>query len=155
MRAFFRVLFATLAIALVAACGQAQSTLNTGQSYALAPDMSVRLVSYRPSLNELQLQITLLPTGNTALESLVPALVVIPNGGRETSSTLDFQQAGALITMLLADAENVASVTVRDTRSGHSADWAVQTAMTLLPCKGSGDCQLIGMPHAQTQPGHP
>ena len=155
MRAFLRVLFPTFAVALLAACGSPQSTLRAGQSFALAPDLTVRLVSSRPSLTELQLQITLLPTGNTPVESLVPSVVVVPNGGRETASTLDFPHVGALITMLLADAQAVNSVTVRDVRSGHSVDWSVQGTETLLSCKGGDNCELIGMPHAQSLPGRP
>jgi hypothetical protein len=129
--------------------------LRPDQSYALAPDLSVRVVSSRPSLSQLQLQITLLATGNTPVATLVPAVLVIPAGGRETSSTLDFKQADALITMLLTDAQKVASVTVRDTRSGASMDWAVQSAVSLLPCKTSNDCTLIGLPHTQSLPERP
>jgi hypothetical protein len=155
MRAFLRVLFAVSVITILAACGQSHTTLPAGQTFALAPDLSVRLVSYRPSLTELQLQITLLPTGHTPVESLVPSVVVIPSGGKETSSTLDFKAAGALITMVLADAQHVDTVTIRDARSGQSAEWAVVGAVTLLPCPGSSNCQVIGLPHAQSLPGRP
>jgi len=71
------------------------------------------------------------------------------------SSSLDFKQAGALITMLLADAQTVDSVTVRDARSGLSADWSVQPAETLLPCKISNQCALIGMPNTQSLTSRP
>jgi uncharacterized lipoprotein YajG len=155
MRAFLRVLVPTVAVALLVACGRPQSALSTGQSFALAPDLTVRLMSSRPTLTELRLQITLLPTGDTPVESLVPAVVVVPNGGRETSSTLDFPPVGALITMLLTDAQNVNSVTVRDTRSGHSVEWSLRGAETLLACKGGDNCELIGMPHAQSLSGRP
>jgi len=155
MRAFSRVLFALFAVAFLAGCGTARPALRSDQSFALAPDLSVRVVSSRPSLSQLQLQITLLATGNTPVAALVPDIVVIPAGGRETSSSLDFKQADALITMLLADAQKVASVTVRDTRSGNSMDWTVQSAISLLPCKTSNDCQLIGLPHAQSLPERP
>ena len=155
MRAFLRVMFATLSLALLAACARPGSAVPAGQSFALAPDLTVRLASFHPSLTQLQLEITLLPTGSTSIESLVQAVVVIPSGGREVSSSLDFKQAGALITMLLADAQKVDSVTVRDARSGASADWSVQPAETLLPCKTSNQCELIGMPNAQSLPGRP
>jgi hypothetical protein len=155
MRAFPRVLCMLSAIVMLAACGQSTTTIGAGQTFALAPDLSIRLASYRPSLTELQLQITLLPTGRTPAESLVPSVVVIPSGGKETSSTLDFKAADALITMLLADAQDVSTVTVRDARSGHSAEWAVASAETLLPCPGTSNCQLIGVPHAQSLPGRP
>ena len=155
MRPFFRVIFATLSVALLAACGSPGGAVRAGQAFALAPDLSVRLTSFHPSLTQLQLQITVLPTGNTPVESLVQAVVVIPSGGKELSSSLDFQQAGALITMLLSDAQKVASVTVRDARSGRSANWSVQPAEMLLPCKTSNQCELIGMPNAQSLPGRP
>lgn len=155
MRAISRVLFALFAAGFLVGCGSSSATLRPGQSYALAPDLSVRVVSSRPALSQLQLQITLLATGSTPLAALVPDVVVIPAGGREISSTLDFKQADALITMLLADAQRVASVTVRDTRSGNSMDWAVQRLELLLPCKTSNDCQLIGLPHAQSFPDRP
>jgi hypothetical protein len=155
MRAISRVLFALFAAAFLVGCANSRPALQPDQSYALAPDLSVRVVSSRPSLSQLQLQITLLATGNTPVTTLVPDVVVIPSGGRETSSTLDFKQADALITMLLADAQKVASVTVRDTRSGNSMDWAVQSVVSLLPCKSSNDCELIGLPHAQSLPERP
>jgi len=155
MRALLQVLFAAVAISLLGACGQAQSTVKAGQSIALAPDLTVRLASYRPSLTELQLQITLVPTGRTPVESLVPSVVVIPSGGKETSSTLDFKQADALITMLLENAQHVGTVTVRDARSGHSAVWTLLGAGTLLPCAGGANCQVIGIPHPQSLPGRP
>ena len=155
MRAFLSVMFATLSVALLAACGRPSSGVPAGQPFALAPDLTVRLASFHPSLTQLQLQITLLPTGSTPIESLVQAVVVIPSGGREVSSSLAFKQAGALITMLLADAQKVDSVTVRDARSGASADWSVQPAETLLPCKTSNQCELIGMPNAQSVPARP
>lgn len=155
MRAIPRVLLALLGVAFLAGCGRSSTALKPGQSYALAPDLTVSVASSRPSLTQLELEITLLPTGAAPIAALVPDVVVIPAGGRETSAKLDFKQADALITMLLADAQNVASVTVRDTRSGNSMNWAVQSAVLLLPCKTSNDCQLIGLPHTQSFPDRP
>ncbi len=117
--------------------------------------MTVRLVSSRPSLTQLQLQLTIDPTGSTPAVALVPSVVVVPSGGQETSASLDFPRAQALITMLLDNAQHVDSVTVRDARNGHTVDWAVQPAESLLTCKPGDACQLIGVPHTQALPSRP
>lgn len=156
MRALVRLLFAASIVAFLAGCGSNTSTqLRSGQSFALAPDLTVRLTASRPTLTQLKLQIRLLPAGETPVQALVPDVVVIPSGGREISSTLDFQQAGALITMLMEDAQQVGAVTVRDVRTGHSVDWLMPSVQALFPCKTSNDCELIGLPQGQSLPSQP
>ncbi len=145
MRALFRVLLIIAGIPLLAACAAQGASLATGQSYALAPDLTVRLSSARPALNQLRLQITVLATGGTAIESLLPAVVVIPAGGKQSSATLDMQRDSATITMLLDAAQSVNSVVVRDARDGHTATWAVGV-QGLLACKPGDECQLLALP---------
>lgn len=155
MRAFICAVCVLLGMSLLAGCGATSAALHGGQSSALAPDLTVRLLSTRPSWNQLKLQIFVLPTGSTALESLIPDVVVIPDGGKESSATLDLHSDQAVITMVLENAQNVASVTVRDARSGHFAHWDIGTMQALLPCKQGDDCGLLGVPHSPSLPAHP
>lgn len=155
MRALTRVLCATLALLALASCGQGVASLRLGQTFALAPDLSVKLLASRPTVSQLRLDLTVLPTGSTPLSALVPSVVVIPGGGREISATLNFQRDRALIMMLLDGAQHVTSVTVRDARSGRSADWSVVADQSLLNCKPGDTCQIIGIPQAPSFPGRP
>lgn len=155
MHALPRVLCLTLVMVALIGCGSRSASLQPGQAYKLAPDMTVRLASSRPSRTQLELQLTIDPVGSTPAQALVPSVVVIPAGGQETSASLDFPHAQAVITMLLDNAQHVDSVTVRDARSGRTVNWAVLPATSLLACKPGDDCQLIGVPHSQAVPGHP
>lgn len=149
MRVLVRVLACLLALPVLSACGGQISMLNAGQSYALAPDLTVRLVSIRPGLSQLHLQITILATGGTAIETLIPAVVVTPEGGHESSATLDVARDSAKIDMLLDGAQQVSYVTVRDSRNGHAAKWDVNAIRALAGCATGDACRLIGMPQSQ------
>lgn len=155
MRALVCVLSCLLGLTLLAGCGAQSAALHGGQSFALAPDLTVRLLSTRPSWDQLKLQIFVMPTGSTALESLIPDVVVIPDGGKESSATLDLHSDQAVITMVLENAQNVAAVTIRDARSGHFARWSIGTMQALLPCKQGDDCGLLGVPHSPSLQAHP
>ena len=155
MRAFLLLLCGLLALTVLAGCGTQTAALHGGQSSVLAPDLTVRLLSTRSSWDQLKLQIFVIPTGDTALESLVQDVVVIPAGGKESSASLDLHSDQAVITMLLANAQNVASVTIRDARTGHFAQWEIGTRQALLPCKQGDDCGLLGVPRSPSLPAHP
>jgi hypothetical protein len=138
-------LCSALALLLLAGCAGHSGALASGQSFALASDLSVRLVSSRPASHQLQLQITILATGRTAIETLVPAVLVTPDGGHENGASLDLQSDRANITMTLDGADQVGYVTVSDSRDGHSARWSV-AAQALAGCQGDSGCRLVGVP---------
>ena len=155
MRPFLRVLSFVLGLSLLVGCGAHGAALHAGQSYAYSPDVSVRLAFTRPSWSQLRLQVTIVPTGNTPLESLIPDIVVVPDGGRELSATLDLHSDQAVMTMLLENAEKVATVTIRDARNGHSARWDVGNVQARLGCKPGDDCGVLGVPRTPSLPLHP
>ena len=146
MRAVFRLLLFISGVALLAGCAGHGASLAAGQSYALAPDLTVRLAAARPALDQLRLQVTVLATGGTAIETLVPAVLVIPAGGKESSASLDMHSDSATITMLLDNARGVTSVEVRDARSGRAATWDVGRTRALIGCQPGDDCQVLGLP---------
>ena len=145
----------TLMILALAGCGAHTVVVASGSSYALAPDLTVRLVSMHPSLNQLRLDITVLATGSTAIEALVPVVVVTPDGGRETSASLTVQGDEATMQMTLDDAQGVSFITVSDRRNGSSVRWSVPLASTLLGCKASANCGILAMPQSPALPAHP
>ena len=155
MRPFLRLLSCLLGLSLLVGCGAHSAALHAGQSYAFSPDVSVRLAFTRPTWSQLRLQVTILPTGSTPLESLIPDVVVVPDGGRELSASLDLHSDQAVITMLLENAEKVATVTVRDARNGHAAQWDVGDVPALVGCKPGDDCGVLAVPHTPSLPAHP
>ena len=144
-----------LAILTLAACGAHTAVLASGSSYALAPDLTVRLVSMHPSLNQLRLDITVLATGGTAIEALVPIVVVTPDGGKETAASLTVNGDQATMQMTLDNAQGVNYVTVSDQRNGHAARWSVPVASTMLGCKAGGECNVFALPRSPALPAHP
>ncbi len=156
MRAFrnFLVMLAT-GMLLLTSCGVHLTMLRPGTSYALAPDLTVRLWAQRPTFTQLQIQIAVIPTGSTPLATLIPQVLVIPSGGKETSASLNFTRGEVVISMLLADAQQVTSVSIKDARTGNTAEWRIPVSQPLLGCKSGDECQFIGMPQTNTVPVHP
>ncbi|MCL4540795.1 MAG: hypothetical protein M1396_00395 [Chloroflexi bacterium] len=156
MRAFRNFLvMLTAGMLLLTSCGAPLNPLRPGASYALAPDLTVRLWAQRPTLGQLQVQIAVIPTGATPLTALVPQVLVIPDGGKETDASLSFTHNEAEIKMLLASAQQVTSILIKDARTGKTAEWRIPAPQPLLGCKSGDECQFIGMPQTNTIPVHP